>query len=118
MVPTIWTAQAIDDVLAGSFPASDPPAWTPGMARPAPEVPTRPADRAPAKETNDVRAVVIDVARPLDSGRTFASALVSLLGAMGLAMLVPLAMLALGTPVALAVRGVLELAERLLAIIR
>ena len=30
-VPT-W----MDDVLADSFPASDPPSWTPGMARPAP----------------------------------------------------------------------------------
>ena len=26
----------LDDVLADSFPASDPPSWTPGMARPAP----------------------------------------------------------------------------------
>jgi hypothetical protein len=26
----------IDDVLADSFPASDPPSWAPGMARPAP----------------------------------------------------------------------------------
>ena len=26
----------IDDVLADSFPASDPPSWTPGIARPAP----------------------------------------------------------------------------------
>ena len=38
MLRTNWTAQAIDDVLAGTFPASDPPAWTPGMARPAPDI--------------------------------------------------------------------------------
>ena len=28
----------IDDVLADTFPASDPPAWTPGVARLMPEV--------------------------------------------------------------------------------
>jgi hypothetical protein len=50
------TAQAIDDVLAGTFPASDPPAWTPGIARPAPDVPTQVVDRTPAlDETNNVR---------------------------------------------------------------
>ncbi len=27
---------SIDQVLADSFPASDPPSWTPGIARPCP----------------------------------------------------------------------------------
>jgi hypothetical protein len=36
----------IDDVLADSFPASDPPSWTPGMARPAPTTRTKTDDSA------------------------------------------------------------------------
>lgn len=32
------TPYDIDEVLADSFPASDPPAWTPGIARTAPPV--------------------------------------------------------------------------------
>ena len=47
------TAQAIDDALAGTFPASDPPSWTPGMARPIPETVGRDSetDRARTEQT-------------------------------------------------------------------
>jgi hypothetical protein len=63
MAYTHLTAQSIDDVLAGTFPASDPPAWTPGMARPAPEIAKHEAEAGGAREeTHDARAPdVIDV---------------------------------------------------------
>jgi hypothetical protein len=44
--------------------------------------------------------------------------LVSLTAAAGLAQLAPIAILAVATPVALGVRGVLEVAERLVVIVR
>lgn len=118
MLRTNWTSQAIDDVLAGTFPASDPPAWTPGMARPAPEIGTPAAFTGAARDdTSHVRAAgIIDVSRP--SERTFAQALVSLLGAVGIALLVPFAILAVATPVALAIGGLLEAARWFVAIIR
>jgi hypothetical protein len=109
--------QIIDDVLAGTFPASDPPAWTPGMARPAPEAGTRSADGTGQKEAYEVRADVIDVSRPTRSQRTFANGIVSLIGASGLAVLVPLAIIVVWTLAALALHGLLEAGEWLLAMI-
>ena len=119
MLRTDFTAQAIDDALAGTFPASDPPAWTPGMARPAPEIDRRPTDvGSAADDTHDVRTSdVIDVSRPTRSQRTFAQSLAALIGAVGLALVVPLAILAIGILPALGVRGLLVTAEWLLAIV-
>ena len=99
MVRPNLTVQAIDDVLAGTFPASDPPAWMPGMARPAPRT-------------------VVDESRPPRSRRTVARALVSLIAAMALALMLPLAIVAVAVPVVLGLRGLLEVAERLLTMIR
>ena len=69
-----WTTQAIDDVLAETFPASDPPAWTPGMARPAPEIAIPPAvPETVPDEMNDPRPIgAIDAPRATPSKRTFA----------------------------------------------
>ena len=121
MLRTNLTAQAIDDVLAGTFPASDPPSWSPGMARPAPDSAGWNADTGTAQDdTNDVRASadVIDVSRSTHSTRAAAQAIGSLIGAVGLALVVPLAILAAGTPVALGVRSLVEAAGWLLTIIR
>ena len=66
MPSTTLTSQEIDDVLAGSFPASDPPAWTPGVARPAPANTAGAAVVGTAVDnTKDVQAGdAIDVSRP------------------------------------------------------
>jgi hypothetical protein len=101
---------AIDETLAESFPASDPPAWNPGLARPIPAGPTHGRANdirrvSPACETASDTPGVIDLARP---DLTLVQALLSLSGAVGLALLVPFAILLVGLPVALAVRGLLE----------
>ena len=51
---------------------------------------------------------VIDVSRPTRGGRTFLQGLVSLAGAAGIALAVPFVILLIGLPIALTVRGLLE----------
>ncbi len=112
---------ALDQVLADSFPASDPPSWTLGVARPASFSHTGSAESTDetAIENSDRRSATItsdfiDVSLPR-AGRTFIQALVSLAGAAGIALLVPFAILLIGLPVALVVRGVAEAVGWLLA---
>lgn len=150
-------ATTIDDALAGTFPASDPPAWTPGMARPAPgaTVPGRRngfvprvvdgarsegGDTAGAKGANRQDASgstspassrdaaghaiaangieVIDLSRHDGSGRSFVQALGSLAGAVGLVLLIPAAIAAVGAVVAAGVWGWAAAVEALGACIR
>jgi len=105
--------RAIDDVLADSFPASDPPSWNPGITRLA--LGGNLADRASGHtRLTDAGARwaglsdVVDVSRPTSEGRTFLQGLVSLTGAAGIALMVPLVILLIGLPIALPVRGLLQ----------
>ena len=77
----------LDQILADSFPASDPPSWTLGVSRPA---------------------AVRRVSLPRDTGRPFLRALASLAGGAGIALLVPVVILLVGVSVALAARGIAE----------
>jgi hypothetical protein len=102
----------IDSALADSFPASDPPSWNPGAAvlghvagiSGTPVAVLEP----PAAGAYDPDRNIIDVSRPASAERTFLQGLVSLAGAAGIALLAPFAILLLGLPVALALRGLLE----------
>jgi hypothetical protein len=103
--------RAIDDVLADSFPASDPPSWNPGITRLA--LGGHLADRASGHTTLTDAGVrwaalsnVVDVSRP--TGRTFLQGLTSLTGAAGISLAFPFVVLLIGLPIALAVRSLLE----------
>jgi hypothetical protein len=111
--------RALDGVLADSFPASDPPSWTLGITRPQPE---REATNDESVAPHDSRAAlvseeVIALSRPATNGARFVKGVVSLAAAAGIALLVPLVILLIGTPIALAVRGVVAAASWVLALI-
>jgi hypothetical protein len=108
---TLAAEQALDQVLADSFPASDPPSWTPAIATPMAAVGVRRRTGVPgaiAESGERDASNVIDTSLSASAGRTLLQGLATLAGTAGLALLVPIAILIVGTPFALAVRGVLE----------
>lgn len=112
--------RALDQVLADSFPASDPPPWTLGVPGPAPGHHTPSADRRDAeggsRDHRGVgRTVVLDVSLHRDPAWPLLRALTSIAGAAGIALLVPFVILLVGLPIALVVRGVAEVCGWLLA---
>jgi hypothetical protein len=105
--------RAIDSVLADSFPASDPPSWNPGVARPDPasgasnHVTSGDTRTASPLGGGTSAAGVIDVSTPR-MRRTPVQGFVSGASAASLALLLPFAILIIGLPVVLAVRALLE----------
>jgi len=83
--------RAVDAVIADSFPASDPPSWTPSHAG-----------------TTPVPHVVSDT-QPMDRSRSrpWVETVTAIAGAIGIALLSPLFIV--GLPLALTWRAVLEL---------
>ena len=67
--------RALDQVLADSFPASDPPSWNTGIVRPGLRAGVEPhAERVDKVADTGARAVasdVLDVSRPSNGDRTF-----------------------------------------------
>jgi len=118
----VYVERAMDEVLADSFPASDPPSWNPGIARVDPAgrlvSDARPGDVvANTRPPGVVGSGFGRPPRPASAEPTFLQGVASLTGAAGIVLVVPFVILLVGLPVALSVRGLVEALGWLLALV-
>lgn len=99
---------AIDDVLADSFPASDPPSWTMGVSRPGPVASMRLKRASYTPPIEDFRHRGARAPIALSAESPDRARLASVARAVGIVLLLPFVGPSIVLSLALAVRGVVE----------
>jgi hypothetical protein len=106
----------VDDVLADSFPASDPPPWTLGRA---PASPVDSTDVESADTTRDNAPAWSSLTTVVVAGgqKTARQWLATVVGGVAAAMMIPLGILLIGIPIAVATRTLIEVAAWVAAVV-